>query len=194
MNATRHSAAIRQSGFTYTEVILACLLFVIVTAVVVPCMTWGMRLGRGGSLQAQYTMAARQSEIRIARYVQAGRAIEVHTNCVVIMITTNTYTSSSITYVDQDNNAATLSNNVLRFDPDISTTGGESTICSWVSPIPGEPMFTNLNLSPMAVAFSYHIGEGTNASYASMFGSSPGFQGMDVRFSATPRNLQSRYD
>jgi hypothetical protein len=124
--------------------------------------------------------------------VQAGKAIAVFSNVVQITMTTNTV--STISYEDLDNNATTLSNNVLRYDPNLFTTGGESIICNWVSANPGEPIFTNLNLSRMAVGFSYHIGEGTNASYASFYGSSPGYQGMAVRFSATPRNLQSWYE
>ena len=170
---------------------LACSLFILITAVVVPCLTWAMRIARGGSLQSQYTIQARQSEIRIMRYVQNGKAIAVFTNAVQIMMATNVV--ASVYYADMDNNASTLSNNVLRYDPDVTETGGETTIVGWVSPIPGEPMFTNLDLSPMAVRMSYHIGEGTNPVYSSRFGSSPGFQGLEVRFSATPRNLQTWY-
>ena len=192
MCATRHSAAIRQSGFSLMEVLLACSLLVMVTAIIIPCLSWAMRIGRGGSQQAQYTMSARQSEVKLARYVQAGKAVSVLSNTVQISMTSNTV--SVISYMDLDNNSSTLSNNIIRYDPNMFTTGGEMTVCSWVSPNPGEPMFTNLNLSPMAVGFSFHIGEGTNASYASFYGASPGFQGIAVRFSATPRNLQSWYE
>lgn len=192
MNSRTFIPACPRRGFSLTEVLLACSLLVVVTAVVIPCLTWAMRIGRGGSQQAQYTLSARQSEIKIARYVQAGKAVAVFSNVVQITMTTNTV--STISYVDLDNNASTLSNNILRYDPNMFTTGGESVICAWVSPNPGEPIFTNVSLSRMAVMFSYHIGEGTNASYAAHFGSSPGFQGMEVRFSATPRNLQSWYE
>lgn len=192
MSFTRHNAASRQRGFTLTEVILACSLLVMVTAIVIPCLTWAMRIGRSGSQQAQYTIAARQSEIKIARLIQAGKTVGVVSN--VVQITTVTNTLATITFADLDNNPTTLSNNVLRFDPNTATTGGEINICSWVSPIPGEPLFTNVSVSRTAVAFSYYIGEGTNASYASHFGSSPGYQGIEVRFSATPRNLQSLYE
>lgn len=182
----------KRGGFTFSELLIAVVIFGIVTAFVTPCMTVLMRFARGGSQQARFTMEARQSELKLSRFVQTGFKASVFSNRV--QITSTTLTVSRISYEDLDGDPSTLSNNVIQFDPNIWEDDDEETICTYVSPIPGEPMFTNLAMAADAIRFRYHIGEATNVKYTSRFSSSPGFQGIEVRFSATPHNLMTWYD
>ena len=178
-------------GFTYSEMLIAVMLMGLITAFVTPATVWLMRFSRGGSQQANFTMMARQSELRLTRYVQSALSAGAYSNRIQLQSTTGTV--AQISYVDGDADPATLTDNIIQYDPNVWEDNDEFTICTHVCALPGEAMFTNVALSPMAVRFRYHIGEGTNVQYTSMFSSSPGFQGLEVRFSASPRNLLTLY-
>ena len=193
MRANTQAGRSPRGGFTAAEVLLAVMLFGVVTACVMPFIVWVMRFSRGGSQQAEFTMLARQSETIITRRIEAGRAAEASSNGVDIMYA-GSATVARLEFVDLDANPLTLSNNVIRFDPNTEITGNEQNVCGYVGAMPGEVMFTNLDLSPRAIRFRYYVGEGTNANYAGTYSSSPGYQGLEVRFSAAPRNVGNFYN
>jgi prepilin-type N-terminal cleavage/methylation domain-containing protein len=181
-----------RSGFTFSEVLIAVMLFGLVTAFVTPGLIWMMRFARGGSQQVEFTQMARRSQLFIARAVSSGKYVSASTNEVQIFVA-GSNVIQRVFFADLDNNPSTISNNVLQFDPDASVDDDEYTICNYVCRLPGEALFTNAAASPKSVNFRYHVGEGSNAYYSSVFSSSPGFQGVEVRFSATPRNVQTFY-
>jgi hypothetical protein len=182
-----------KSGFTLPEAIVASFAFAIFSVGVMASYRTVLIEARGGSSQARFLNMARNAEVTISRCIQSARGVSVPTStCIQITFADNH--CAQISYVDLDNDPGTVTNNIIRYDPDIWTIGGEKTICDCVRPLDdGSQIFTNIPVSPLAIRIGFHVGDGTNATEALLAGTGRGYQGTEVRFSATPRNSQRWY-
>ncbi|HIE11205.1 MAG TPA: type II secretion system protein [Kiritimatiellae bacterium] len=186
----RNTGAMR-TGFTIVEATVALgLLCLVITAALTAFNRMSQQAAVGTS-QAYFVQLARSAEQKISAYIMEGKAVGIEGDYVTI-VTTN-YTVAAIKYWDQDGDPETVENNWIMYDPNVDWPGGEVLICNYVTAVPGESMFSILPLCPAAVKFCFHIGDGTGAQFNAMGGTGPGFQGLEVRFSAAPRNLQYWY-
>ena len=176
------------------ETMLASLVFGLLAVGIMTAYRYIILEARAGSSQARFLGMARIAQERITRYVENGKAVSLLSSNTITIVLANSKLSS-IAYVDLDNNPATVSNNVILYTPDIDTTNGVLTLCSFVRPLDdGSWIFTNLPSSPSAIRVGFHVGDGTNAAEAAdTAGTGLGFQGTEVRFSVTSRNLQKWY-
>jgi hypothetical protein len=173
------------------EAFIAAVVVGLVLAMSVAAMVSNLRATRRGSRQLEYISSARSAQQQICSYIYQGRSVEVYSNRVDIAQTNNTV--ARLQYLDGDEDPTTVEDNTLVFNGDVVSGGEQVSICTHVSPLADEPMFSFLPLSPTAVRFAFHIGDGTHAGAAGT-GHGMGHQGVEVRFSAAPRNLLKWYD
>lgn len=180
-------------AFTLTEVMVAVALFSLVVIAAFTLFSTSSRMTRAGGSQVRFTNSGRLAAQKIAQLVEAGKAIGVSTSGLDI-ITLN-LTCARIAYDDTDGNPDTVSNNYLVYIPDVTQpTQGRRILCDYISAIGDEPMFSIIPSSPSAAKFVFHVGDSTNTADTSEYGTGLGYQGIEIRFSATPRNLQRWYD
>jgi prepilin-type N-terminal cleavage/methylation domain-containing protein len=180
-------------AFTLTEMMVAVALFSLVVITSFSLFLTSSRMTRAGGSQVRFTNDGRLAIQKISQLVESGKAVGVSTSSMDI-ITVN-LVCSKIAYEDEDGNPSTVIDNRLVYIPDTSHPNeGRRILCSYVSPIGDEPMFSTIPSSPNAAKFVFHVGDGTNATDASFSGTGQGYQGLEIRFSATPRNLQRWYD
>lgn len=185
-----HAAAPSASaGFTLTELIVSSTVLTAVVAISLGAYTTIIREGREGTLHARYIDGARSTEQNIVKFVQAGKAVSANASALDIMKPDSGY--ARIQYVDGDGDADTLEDNALEYDPDTGVGGDEVMLCNFVTAIPGEPMFQILATSPRTALCTFHVGEVPKAGEQLLYGM--GYQGVEIRVAATPRNLGSIY-
>ncbi len=182
----------RRAGFTLPEVMIAAAISTLVVGAAFAAFFVAGRLSRAGGYQVQFTAMGRKAIARITRHVERGKAVGVSSNGLDIIFIN--LTSGRIVFEDGDNNPATVADNRLTFYPNIQQTNLSETICTHVRRNGVEPMFSVIAASPNSACFSFHVGDGTNVADAAFSGTGQGYQGVEVRFSATPRNLQRWYD
>lgn len=180
-------------GFTLAEVVVAMGVFAIVSMIALSGYITAFSEVKACGWQVEFTAKARIAQQRITKYVESGRSAAVVSNGVnIYSINLQNYTR--IAYVDTDSNPNTLNNNLLVYYPDGTTTNNGVVFCSRVGPIPGVTMFSMIAATPNSVGFAFHVGDTTNATDAvnGSF-SGLGFQGVNMRFTVTPRNLLREY-
>lgn len=179
-------------GFTLPEVLIASSVLVMVATAALAAFMTALKMSVAGGNQVRFTAMGREASQRIARYVEEGKSVGVSGNGLEI-VTVN-LRPARIYFVDTDGDPETVSDNLLIYDPDLSVSGDEVEICDYVSPIPGESMFSIVPATPDAASVRFHVGDGTNVSHTEFSGTGQGYQGVQVRVSATPRNLQRWYE
>lgn len=183
----------RRGGFTLTEVMVASSLSALVAAGAFSAFSVASRSALAGRSQVQFNDAARLVSQKLVEYVEEGRTVGVATPNALDIIMLD-LRNAQIRLVDGDGNPGTVTDNKLVYDPDVNVSGNEKTLCNYVSSIGTNDLFSIVAVSPSAARFCFHIGDGTNVTDASFSGTGPGYQGIEVRISATPRNLQHWYD
>ena len=138
-----------------------------------------------------FTAAGRVATQKIVQYIEAGRAVGLASNG--LSIVNVDFTCSEIFFRDGDGNPDTVADNQLIYDSNVAEEGGATRICSWVSAISGSPMFSLVPSSLSAARIEFHLGDGSGAADRVFSGTGEGYQGIEVRVSATPRNLQRWY-
>jgi type II secretory pathway pseudopilin PulG len=182
-----------RQGFTMAEIVIAAGLFAIVATMTVGAYCGAFRDAKGCCSQINYTATGRIAQQRITKYVENGRSAAVVSNGVnIYAISLTNY--SRIAYLDADNNPNTEGNNELVYYPDGTTTNNMSVLCNQVSAITTNTMFRIIATTPCSVGVAFHLGDTTNATDA-LNGrySGKGYQGINMRFTATPRNLMREY-
>lgn len=178
-----------KAGFSLVEAMFSMGLFGMVAAMLYGAFIDALLDTRAGTSQARFTAMARASEQQILRYVQKGMAIWVSDNSVIVWSTNNTV--GSIYYLDGDGNPGTVEDNKLVYLPSLwAAEGSALTISTHISRIGDKPFFSLVPTSPDSVGVCYHVGDGLLEDDRSAYKSGAGYQGVEVRFAATPRNLQ----
>ena len=179
-------------GFTVTEALTPLFVCGLVLSGVFACIHRVIAQTKAGSSQARFLAMGHAAQQEIAGYIHEGKAVSVQTNAVLILQTSDEI--SRIDFYDQDDNPLTVSNNWLRYDPNIRRTGDEKRICNFIRPVDGtQIIFTNTPSSPTSVHVEFHVGDSTDPNDPASRSSGEGYQGVEVRFSAAPRNLQYWY-
>ena len=182
-----------RQGFTLAEVVIASGLFAIVATITVYAFCGAFRDAKGCYSQLNYTSNARIVQQRITKYIENGRSAAVVSNGVNIYAVSLT-NYCRIAYVDADNNPATEGNNQLFYYPDGTSTNNAVLLCSQVSLISSNPIFRIITTTPSSVGLTFHVGDiATNVDAQAGSYSGAGYQGIDVRFTVSPRNLLREY-
>lgn len=182
----------RKTGFTLAETVIALSVSSLVVLGVMMFYRGVMVQARGGSSQCRYMALGRQAQQKLTSFVREGKAIGVQTNRVVILQKTDLM--AAIEYIDGDNNPSTVADNVIRYDPDVWVRGDEKIVCAFVRPVDGQTnIFSVVPNSPASVRIEFHLGDSTNLLDSSSIASGVGYQGVEIRFSVSPRNLQYWY-
>lgn len=183
----------RQSGHTLTEVLIATTVSGLVLAGAYSVFSHSARQLRAGSYQTQFNALGRNAAQKITRLIEQGKAVGLSSNGLDIM--TVNFESARLLYTPSTNGNPAESR--IWYVPDI-TRSQRFEICRFVtsntSPAGAEAMFALVPSSPNAAMFSFHVGDGTNMQDTAFGGTGEGYQGVEIRFSATPRNLQRWYD
>jgi prepilin-type N-terminal cleavage/methylation domain-containing protein len=183
-----------RNGFTLIEVLMASSVFTVVMLLVMGAYLHGLRLAKGVTSQLIFTGRGRTASQRIMRYVEEGKTLDVGPEGLSLDIMMPDLRTARIFYRDSDGDAATVGDNILLYVDDIGDPDAEETvICTHVSLLPEERLFHLVFSSPVTVAASFHIGDGFDPRDAGIGGTGRGYQGIEVRISATPRNLQRWY-
>jgi len=186
MNAGNHRG---KAGFTISELVMATFVMMAMMALAVGVFTSTMRSGREGSFHLQTIDESRSVEQTIARLIRRGRAVSVSGNSVRIVMADGG--EEQIRFIDQDSDPETLDDNILQYDPTVGAGGDEVTLCRQVTALTSEAMFQTVATSPKSALLSFHLGEVPKPGDALMVGE--GYQGVEIRLAATPRNLCTVY-
>jgi type II secretory pathway pseudopilin PulG len=192
----------RSSGFTLTEVMVATALFTLVAISVLAAFKASVRWQRAGTSQAQFMANARVASDNILSLIEQGKTFSVpaNSNCVKIFFPDM---SCAMIYFDTGNGNFNVSSidsvedNTLKYDPGTGNTGDIYTLCTYVRPVDGDKwsnIFQMVQGSPDSLAIRFHVGDGTNVLDKSFSRTGEGYQGTEVRMSATPRNVQKWYN
>lgn len=189
MNPRAPYAALPRGGFTLPEIMISIMIFAIISGAVTLAFIFMLHQVKAGCSQVLFIARARVAEQRIARHVERSKYFEI-AGATRLNIFNTRNQRSTIEFRDEDGDAGSIDDNRLVF---IDTDGGEEEICRFVNPLAGgEPIFSFMALSPAAVRVTFHVGD--HAYSEARYKTGPGFQGTEVRFSVTPRNLQRWYD
>jgi prepilin-type N-terminal cleavage/methylation domain-containing protein len=188
-NATRGPG---RAGFTLPELSVAVGIGAFVTVGMLVLFSDVSRWSRANGYQIQFSSMARTASQKIVRCIENGRSVGIGSNGLDI-VTVNMRVAQ-IRFEDADGCLDTEADNRLMYDPDTSAASGERVLCTHVSSIPGVAMFEIVPSSPNSVSIRFHVGDSTNEADAAFSGTGTGYQGVEVRVSASPRNLQRWYD
>jgi len=198
MKATRHRNQAGNGGFTLPEVLITTAIVGIVTAGVYRVFIGTLLETKAGTSQAVYIDWGRRAASRIMRYVEQGQSVTVPNphKMLITSIDISVYppvtTVATLEFTDADSDPSTLADNALTYDPDTSVSGDERTVCTHVTPIAGTPMFKVYAAAPQSVLVRFHVGD-ASPSEPRYYESGPGYQGLEIRFAATPRDIHQQW-
>jgi prepilin-type N-terminal cleavage/methylation domain-containing protein len=183
-----------RQGFTLAEIVIATALSTLVAAGAFMAFGFAIRNVLAGGYQVQFNYSARIAGEKIAQYIEDGKTVGISSNGTGLDIITVNMINSRIYYV-RGSNPNTVQSNKLMYVPNVANSNvGVKTLCTYVRPLDdGTPMFSILTMCPNAARVCFHVGDGTNMQDRSFSGTGPGYQGVEVRMSATPRNIQRWY-
>jgi hypothetical protein len=173
----------RRAGFTVAEFTVASFILLTAISLALGSYVYIANNVREGSYHITLLAKGRAAEQMLTRAIQYGRAVSAYTDHIEIV--KQDLTLARIRYVDGD---ADPEDNILEYDPSVDTAGDEMTVCDLVTPISGEQMFQTLATSPQAAVITFHVGELPPDTPDPNLRAGVGYQGVEVRFTATPRN------
>jgi len=186
----RKAKYVRKNGFTLIEVLVASSIAVLVSAGIYSVFISELKGMRSGSNQALFIARARGAEQRISRTVRQSKYFEIP-NAWTLYLYDPENERTIIEYADLDDNPETLEDNVLLCTP---PDGDPFPICAYVSPISADTdLFSIVPTTPKSIQVCIHVGDDLNAENDNKK-TGRGYQGVEMRFSATPRNIQYWYD
>lgn len=181
----RTSVSYASSGFTLVEVMVAMSLTSLVVIAGFNLFIQSTRRFQDGTEHNSFINEARIAEQKISNIIQYSRAASVSSS-----------NNSSLDIVQPDltvsrlyfQSGTTPETSVLRYDPDMSVSDDEETICTFVSLIPDTPMFETLPQTTNTTQVSFYVGlrAPTDGSTA---GVRKSYTGALVYMTATPRNI-----
>ena len=186
----------KQNGFTLVEALIAGSLMLLLVLMVTSTMLESLKSTKAGTSQVQYLSNARIAQEKIMKIVNDGwllKAINSGSQLLVQYdpVGDKTIVQGLIWYHDQDNNVNTTANNLLWYDPNRVVAGDERILLRNVRPLGTNAIFTVVNSGRGAgtARFRFHVGD-SSAEYGKFSASGMGYQGVDVKFSATPRDIK----
>lgn len=186
-----HERHQQRFGFTLVEVSVALSLSLITGIGILSLLLYVGNNTRWGGFQVRYNIAARRATHRIARSVESAKAVGASTNSLNIMMTD--LRTARIEFQDGDD-PTNLHNNRLILIPNTANANQYTVLATHVSPIPGESMFGTIPTTPRTARVVFRIGDSAVANARAFSRSGQDYHGVEVRLSATPRNLQRWYE
>ena len=186
----------KQNGFTLVEALIAGSLMLLLVLMVTSTMLESLKSTKAGTSQVQYLSNARIAQEKIMKIVNDGWLLKAINNGSQLLVQYDpvgdkTIVQALIWYQDQDNNVNTTANNLLWYDPNRVVSGDERILLRNVRPLGTNSIFTVVNSGRGAgtARFRFHVGD-SSAEYGKFSASGMGYQGVDVKFSATPRDIK----
>ena len=186
----------KQNGFTLVEALIAGSLMLLLVLMVTSTMLESLKSTKAGTSQVQYLSNARIAQEKIMKIVNDGWLLKAINNGSQLLVQYDpvgdkTIVQGLIWYQDQDNNVNTTANNLLWYDPNRLVSGDERILLRNVRPLGTNAIFTVVNGGRGAgtARFRFHVGD-SSTELGKFSASGMGYQGVDVKFSATPRDLK----
>ena len=176
---------IRNRGFTLVEIMISMgILGVVMAGLMNVWMIVGFQT-RAGNAQLEYTALARRVQHRLMDMVQHAKYAEaIDDDTLHLYDTENRRTT--VRYTEAEDLESCL----------VTVTAWDGTsydLCHSVTELDDEPIFEMLDTIPRAVMVRLRVGDDLNGDER-RYRTGPGHQGVDIRFSAQPRNVQRWYD
>jgi type II secretory pathway pseudopilin PulG len=176
-------------AFTIVEVVIAAGVSVVAMTAVIYMLMYSSKTAQSNLSQLHAGTASRRLYEHVGFNTRQAKRIVVATDGLSVEFTRTDDVVCSYTYVDEDGDPATIMNNRMIFDPDLSVTGDQETVVSGVSPGPGGWIFSPDNPRPVLI-MNFRIGDpDDDPAHISNAFTGPGAQGVDVLTRITPRNL-----
>lgn len=181
----------RMAGYTRAELLVSIAIGVLFVAGAVVMFSDVSRWGHVNGLRAQFSSMARTASRRAVECIQNGKSVRLRSNGIDIAMVDRRL--ARIRFEDEDGHLDTVADNRLVYVPDTSASN-EEVLCTHVSPMPGTAMFEMAPSGSNLVSIRFLVGGATNRTGAAFLGTGTGVQGVEVRISASPRNLQRWYE
>jgi len=177
------TARLDRAGFSLVEVMTASSLLLLLMTGVLTVYVYVAVNSAAGSSQARFVAQARGAEQKLLHIIQAGCGVGIPGGVEgdrVAIYTTN----STLAYLSYH-----ATNRTIEYDTNGDGVGDE-IICRWVSALAadGQVFRIDSSLSPVWVQVRFHVGDDLSLANDNAAGTGPGYQGVEVRFSAAPRN------
>lgn len=191
----------RRSGFSLLEVLVSLAVFGLLAGGVVVALLQSIELSKAGSSQTAVVGDARLAQQKIQSIIHKGIRLGTLTynGKPAMRIDVDHQHNGSLThaimwYQDDDNDPTTEFNNRIWYDPDrydLYVKTAPEVVVDNVTPIGTNAIFTVFGSGGQAgtARFRFHLGDSDEADYSKYSESGKGYQGIEVRFSASPRDL-----
>lgn len=141
---------------------------------------------KSGQKQMLFNYKGRFGAERLTQAIQLGRMVTATTDGLTVYVVNADGHISQVWYADADANPATIGDNNIWIDPDVDIAGDTRVLIPYVTPITGQPVFAILNGALFA---RFHVGDAAPYGAESDRFSGRGYQGLQIRFVAKPRNI-----
>lgn len=191
----------RRSGFSLIEVAVAMVVFALLASGVVVAFLQSVELSKAGSSQTAIVGDARLAQQKLQSIIQNGIRLGSITfnGRPALRIDVDHQHNGSLThailwYQDEDGNPDTEEDNRIWYDPDrynLYVKTDPEIIVDNVTPLGTNAIFTVINNGGRAgtARVRFHLGDSDEADYSKYSKSGEGYQGIQVQFSASPRDL-----
>lgn len=190
-----HARAVSaDGGFTLVEVIIASSLFFGIFGLVISVYLNTLEGTHAGLSQMDYTTSAQLSEQKMVRYVEKSKFFNCVSGNEIVLYTPNpsngALEKASLLYTGRYDDRY-LENSAIYYvrTNDYGHVLERTALVKCVTAISNQPIFSKQGKS---VCVNYQVGDPADSERESSSG--PGYQGQEVRFYVTPRNLQTWFD
>lgn len=189
----------RQRAFTLTELMIASAIGLIVSVGVMSMTIFSARMARSITIQQRSIQFARSATEGINAAVRQSsvplRVFDDHNNAAVsgnlveLAWPGEPLGQRTIRLVSDDADLQTPWDNRLIYDPNTAIDGDEIVLANWVTPKPGQSIFTYQGQASGLIV-QLRIGDSLAAGMTAINDahSGPGLQGADVNIAVAPRN------
>ena len=172
--------------FTLAEIMVATSVMTIILGGMITFTVMTNWRFRAGVSQVWFTAEARKGSSRLTTLIENAKLASVKADGNSFYLINPDDTVSLIYFQNDDGNLNTITDNAIWFDPNTNVAGDAYILIHYVTPWPNTPIFSGSN---GAVVMCFHVGDAAaNVSASDRF-SGPGYQGVRVRWAATPRNV-----
>ncbi len=182
----------RSDGFTLVEIMVAATLFFGFVGLITSAYINTIKGTHAGLSQMNFTSQARLSGQKITRYIESSKFFNCTSSSELSLFTPNltngVLEQARLRYSCSGSDVSAYQ---IVYEK-LSTYGcvlETKLLASYVTAISNRPIFSKQG---KVVCVSYHIGDPADSELGA--GSGPGYQGQEVRFYVTPRNLQTWFD
>ncbi|MEN6625454.1 MAG: type II secretion system protein [Candidatus Sumerlaeia bacterium] len=186
-------------GFTLTELIVASAISALAGIGIMSLVVYSSRIGRSVGIQQRSVVEAQSALEGINRAVRpATMPLRVRDddgntaaagNWLELAWQGETLGTRTIRLVSDDDNLQTPWDNRLVYDPNTSQAGDEVVLARWVTPIPGQALFTYQG-DASSLVVRLRAGDSLDESVKAVNNakSGPGLQGTEITATVAPRN------